>query len=55
VGDGDYDRCRGGAPVSKVGRAWPMTVFLHDSCDLLPESEHWLCDGSHTPQGHGRP
>ncbi len=55
VGDGDYDRCRGGAPVSKVGRAWPMTVFLHDSCDLLPASEHWLCDGSHTPQGHGRP
>jgi hypothetical protein len=40
LGDIDHDDCRDGFGVN---RRWPMTVFLHDSCDMVGEEGQGLC------------
>ena len=35
-GDVDHDTCRDGA---SVGRKWPMTVFLHEACDMVGQGD----------------
>lgn len=40
IGDVDHDDCRDG---SNIPRKWPMTVFLHDPCDMVTDENRTLC------------